>query len=775
MKKVSETKEFSYIGKRIARVDAPSKVTGEARFFGDVKLPDMLVGRILTSPYAHAKIINIDTSKAEKLPGVRAVVTSKDMPKTPLDFYQVKATKHSANVALALDKVRFIGEEVAAVAADNEIIAEEALKLIDVKYEVLGAIFDPEEAMKPDSPRLYDEAANNIAVWPAREYGDVEKGFKEADYIFEDEFRTQPANHAMLETQGCVCSWDFQENLTIWTCTQTPHLLQWMLGTVLGIPLAKTRVISPYLGGSFGARGHMVFPYQVICAILVKRAGKPVKIELTREEEFSFACASPPFIMKLKTGIRKDGKLTARQVRIIEDCGAHIYSALGQFGVSSNTTFCHLYKVPNMMYEGYLVYTNNPITPVAFRGFSNPQQTFAIESQMDMIAEKLGMDPVELKLKNLFEQGETSVLGWKFDSYGLPECIKKAAEASDWSRKRTERVPNRGIGMACGMHVTAWRGVYGSIETSSVNIIAKEDGTFNLYTDFSEMGTGVWTIAQAVAAEILGTRLEDIQIVAADTAITPFDLGSYASRGTFSLGNAVKLAATDMRNQLFEVAATMLEAGVEDLEAKDGEIYLKKTPEKKLSIAEVSYYAHFTLGKVLMSKGIWNLPAGLFDPATGRWPSPGPMTSYPFACQVAEVEVDPETGKVNVLSVAAAHDVGFPINLPAVEGQIEGGVMMGLGYSLTENLRSAEGTVLVKNFSDYFLRGTLDIPEIKPIVVTTNDPYGPFGAKGVAETVMIPTAPAVANAIYNAIGVRIRELPITPDKILKALKEKQER
>jgi len=268
--------------------------------------------------------------------------------------------------------------------------------------------------------------------------------------------------------------------------------------------------------------------------------------------------------------------------------------------------------------------------------------------------------------------------------------------------------------------------------------------------------------------------LEDIQIVAADTAITSFDLGSYASRGTYSLGNAVKLAATDMRNQLFEVAATMLEAGIEDLEAKNGEIYLKKTPEKKVSIAEVAYHAHLILGKVLMSKGIWNLPAALFDPAIGRWPSPGPMTSYPFACQVAEVEVDPETGKVKVLSVAAAHDVGFPINLSAVEGQIEGGVVMGLGYALTENLRSEEGEVLARNFSDYFVRGTLDMTEIKPIVVTTNDPYGPFGAKGAGETVMIPTAPAIMNAIYDAVGVRIKELPITPDKILNAFKEKQE-
>ena len=327
---MSEIKEFSYIGKRIKRVDAPPKATGEAKFFGDVKLPGTLVGRILASPYAHAKIINIDTSKAENLPGVRSVITSKDTPKTPLDWYQVQGTKHYANVALASDRVRFIGEEVAAVAADNEVIAEEALKLIDVKYEVLDAIFDPEEAMKSGSPQLYDEAENNIAARLTREYGDVEKGFKEADYIFEDEFRTQPQYHAPMERQGCICSWDIQENLTMWTSTQTPHLHQWMLATVLRIPMAKTRVITPYVGGGFGAKAHQVFPFQVICAVLAKKAGKPVKIELSRGEEFSFATASPPFIVKLKTGVTKDGKITARQIKAIEDCGAHIYIAAGQ-------------------------------------------------------------------------------------------------------------------------------------------------------------------------------------------------------------------------------------------------------------------------------------------------------------------------------------------------------------------------------------------------------------------------------------------------------------
>lgn len=764
--------KFSYIGKRIKRVDSLPKVSGQAKYYSDLRLPNMLAGSILTSPFPHARIINIDTSKAAKLPGVKAVITGKDIPETPLDFYQLAAAGHSSNMALAVDKVRFTGEEVAAVAAENENIAEEALKLIDVEYEKLDAVFDPVESMKAGAPGLYAKSQNNIAKRIFNEFGDVDKAFKEADYIFDDEFKIPFLFHGILEPQGCICKWDTDDYFTIWTCTQTPHLLQWMYSTILEIPLAKCRVISPYLGGGFGARGHTVYPYAIIAAMLAKKSGKPVKIELSREKEFTHACTSPKFIINLKTAVNKEGKIIARQAKVIVECGAHLYSAVPQIGSAIYTTFCHLYKVPNIRYEGYVVYTNNPIKASAFRGFGGPQMTFAIESQMDMIAEKLNIDNVELKLMNLFKQGETSHLGWEIGSYGLPECIKKAAQASDWKKKRKMKIPNRGIGMACALHQTAWRGAYGSIETSSAIIIAKEDGSFNLYTDFSELGTGVWTIAQAIAAELIGCRLEDIQIVAGDTSVTPFDLGSYASRGTYSLGNAVKIAATDMRNQLFDVAANILGVAVEELEARDGKIFLKNNLQKNITIADISNYAHFTLGKLLISKGIWNAPTSLFDPSTGKWTSPGPTTSLGYTCQVAEVEVDPETGKVKVLSVVSTNDVGYPINLTPIEGQIEGGIMMALGFSLTENMRVEKGQVLTRNFSDFFIRGTMDIPKIKPIIITTNDAYGPFGAKGVGEVIGNPVAAAVANAIYNAVGIRMKELPMTPEKILHAINKK---
>ncbi|MFC1995410.1 xanthine dehydrogenase family protein molybdopterin-binding subunit [Chloroflexota bacterium] len=767
-------KEYSYIGKRMPRVDAMAKVTGEVKYWADVlPPPGTLAMKVLYSPYAHAKIVKIDTSKVKQMQGVRAIVTSKDMPEVALDFFQGHERGPSDNFPMAEGKVRFVGEEVAAVAADNENIAEEALKLIEVKYEMLESIFDPEESLKPDAPRIYDYLPNNIAASQIGQHGDIEKGFAEADYIFEDEFKTQPHYHGILEKSGCMCKWDTQGNLTIWTPTQTPYLLQWMAGTVLEVPIAKVRIICPYIGGGFGAKAHIILPYMVICAILAKKAGRSVKLDFSRGEDFAWGGVAPSFIIKLKTGVKKDGKLTARQARFVVDSGAHALSAPANMWCAIHLSFVHLYKVPNFKYEAYTAYTNNPIRPVAFRGFGNTQGTWAVESQMDIIAERLGMDPMELRLNNLFESGEVSAEGWKLDAYGLPDCIKQAAEAADWSQKRKERVSNRGIGMASLTHISGAKGVVGPIELSSVILMAKEDGSFNLHTGCSEIGGGVFTVAQQVAAEIMGTRLEDIRIVGGDTAFAPFDLGCYGSRGTYEMGNAVELAATDMRNQLFEIAAPMLEATVQDLDARDGHIFIKNTPGKKVSIAEVTNNAHLVQGTVLISKGIFNAPTGVFDQSTSTWPPPGACTAYPFACQVAEVEVDPETGRVKVLNLTAAHDCGYPINLNSVEGQIEGGIAMGIGFALSENLKHEEGRVLVTDFADYFMCRALDLPEITPIIVTAEDPYGPFGAKGVGEPVFVPTAPAIANAIYHAVGVRIKELPITPEKILKALKERR--
>jgi xanthine dehydrogenase molybdenum-binding subunit len=505
---------------------------------------------------------------------------------------------------------------------------------------------------------------------------------------------------------------------------------------------------------------------------LAKKTGKPVKIELNRTEDFAHATACPPWIIRVKTGVKKDGMITAKHLQMVGDCGAHLYSSAGQLNQCVTMAFSHLYKVPALSYDGCVAYTNNPHRAVAFRGFANPQISFAIESQMDMIAEKLKIDPVELRLKNLFQPGETSLFGWKFDSYGLPECIKQAADAADWKKKRSQKIPNRGIGLAGIIHMTGWKGVFGSGESDSTILVGKADGSFMLYTDFNEIGTGVWTVAQAVAAEILGISMEKINIVAGDTLMTPFGQGSYASRGTYNCGNSVKLAALDMRKQIFKAAAAMLGVKPDELEAKNNGVFIKSSPDNKISIADVCFHVHFNLGEMLIAKGTFTMPAGLHNPHTGTWSSPGPMTSYPFACQVVEVEVDSRTGKVKVIKVTSANDVGYPINLEQVEGQIDGGVTMGLGYALTEDLKMEEGKILVDDFADYFMRRSLDVPDIQGIVISTNDPYGPFGAKGVGEAVMCPTPAAIANAIYDAVGVRLKELPMRQDMVLKALKEK---
>ena len=778
---MSGNREYTYIGKKLERVDALAKVTGEAKYFADVQLPGMLVGKILTSPHAHARILSIDSSNAERLPGVRAVVTAKDMPKRSLDFYQsgesdqMKGHGRADLYALVSEKVHFVGEEVAAVAADDSFIAEEALRLIRVEYEVLPAVFAPEESMKPGAPTIYEDLPGNVANHLQGSHGDVKKGFAEADHIFEDEFKTQPQYHGALERHGCTCTWGCDGNLTMWTTTQTPHLLQWMYGGVTGTPMSNIRIVSSYVGGGFGSKTHVLYPYHVICAVLSKKTGRPVKIDLSRMEDFAHACACPPWTIKIRTAVKKDGRITAKHLDMTGDCGAHLYSSAGQLNQCVTMAFSHLYKVPAISYEGRVVYTNNPHRAVAYRGFGNPQISFAMESQMDRIAEALHMDPAELRLKNFFEPGETSDFGWKFDAYGLPECVRKATEAADWKGKRREKTPNRGIGMANILHMTGWKGVFGAGESDSTILVGKEDGSFYLYTDFSEIGTGVWTVARAVAAEVLGVSLETIRIVGGDTYATPFGQGSYASRGTYNCGNSVKLAALDMKRQILEAAADLLKENPEGLDTKNDEVFVRRTPEKKVPFSRVCWHVHFNLAKMLISKGNWTMPAGLHDPVTNRWGSPGPMTSYAFACQVAEVEVDPRTGKVQVLKMTAAHDVGYPINLEQVEGQIEGGVVMGLGYALTEDLRMEEGRVLVDDFADYFVRRSQDVPEINPIIVTTDDAYGPFGAKGVGEAVMCPTAAAIANAIYDAVGVRIKELPITPAKVLKALREKEKR
>jgi 4-hydroxybenzoyl-CoA reductase alpha subunit len=751
--------EYSVIGKRLPRIDAMEKVTGTAKYLGDLTIPGMLYAKILRSPYAHAKILRVDTSKAERLQGVRGVVTGRDTKGIRLCVIPHLANKPP----LAEEKVRFIGDEIAAVAADSEEIAEEALDLIEVEYEELPGVFDPFEAMRPGAMKIHDEG--NVAIHISRAYGDVEKGLKESDYIFEDRFETQAQPHCCMEPHGCIVHLDRSGNLTVWITTQVPHPYRKMLADVLGMPLSKVRVIKVYMGGGFGGRFEMD-PIEIIAYFLSKKTGRPVRIINTQDEQFTTGRTRYPMVIDIKTGVKKDGTILARNVKVVTDNGA--YNSHGitiTMGVGTKCTY--LWSVSNVRYEADVVFTNK-VYGGAFRGYGNPQITFAIESQMDMISEKLGMDAKDLSLKNANTSGQLTCMGHKITSCGLKDCIDKAVEAIGWKEKR-RKPGNRGVGMASLMHTGGGvRLLFGDCNLSDVFIKMNNDGTIDLASGMAEIGQGSDTALAQIAAEELGISVQDVNVITGDTWTTPQCLGAWGSREVFVGGNAVKMAAGEIRQMMFEEASRMFEARVDDLVAKERKVYVKGNPEKFVSIAQVATTC-YNRGRILAGRGCYDDPTTYIpDSKTGY----GGVPTYAFGTHAIEVEVDRKTGRVKVLDFVAAHDVGKVINPMMAEGQIEGGGLQGLGYALSEGLVWEEGIVLNPNFQDYRIFYINDVPRIKSIMVESIDPDGPYGAKGLGEPGLVPTAAAIANAIYDAVGVRIKSLPITPEKILRALKEK---
>jgi len=785
--------EYEYVGKRVTRVDGLPKVTGEAKYYDDIALHGLLIGKILRSPFPHARIKRIDTTKAEQLPGVKAVLTGKDIPvKFTFNYAEHLDTKkvekppkedvaslrglmpepRADKAPLAIDKVRFIGDEIAAVAAVDEDTAIDALSLIEVEFERLPAVFDPSESMKSGAPQIHDDAEGNMAAHLYGEWGNIEEGFKQADLVFENTFKTTHQAHACMETHGCVTSWDALGNLTVWTSTQTPHPFRRELARVLRIPHNKVKVLSEYVGGAFGSKTEMG-AYHVICAYLAKKAGAPVKLRLTREEEFMASGCRHPYTLTLKTGVKKDGSITARQVNIIVDKGAYISQGAAVTFYCLTVPMPGIYRPANYKYDAKIVYTNKQ-PPTGFRGFGNPQAAWAIESQMDIIAEKLGLDPKELRLRDASQPGDITLAGFQVTSCGMSECIKKAAEAIGWDEKRKNKLPNRGVGMACLFHSSGERGAYGDCDTATATVKVNDDGSVTLFLGSQEIGTGNSTGQAQIAAEALGARIEDIRVLMGNTDLPAFDLGAYASRSTFISGNAVKLAAANAKQQLLQVAANELGVKEEELEAKKSKVFIKSDPSKSLTFQEVGIAAYYGKWKqhAIVGVGTWDAPSTLLDHATGKWKPPGMAATYTFGCQAVEVEVNPETGAVKVLRVASAHDVGRALNPTLLEGQIEGAIQQGLGYALSEDMRIEEGRTLVTDFRDYFLRRAPDMPPIQPILVETNDPVGAYGLKGIGEPAMVPVAPAVANAVYHAVGVRISELPITREKVLTAMELK---
>ena len=753
--------EFSVVGKRLPRIDAVDKVMGKARYTTDITLPGMLFGKILRSPHAHARILRIDTTRAGKLSGVRAVITAKDT--LGIKYVHAGPPFQDKDV-LAPDKVRYVGDEVAAVAADSEEIAEHALTLIDVAYEVLPALFDPEEAMRPCAPRIHD-AENNITMRGLRNYGDVDKAFDESDHVFEDRFVTQAVAHCCMEPHGSVASFDPKGNLTVWTPTQSPYFVQKELAVVLGMTPSKVRVMEVPVGGGFGARSK-ICEDEAICALLAKKTGRSVKITLTRKEEFSTTRTRHPMIIRLRTGVARDGTLTARHVKIVTDNGAYNHMGPPVMGYGALASASH-YRVPAVRLETYLVYTNKQYGG-PFRGYGGPQVIFAIESQLDMIADRLGIDKLEIRLKNCHRPGEVTACGWRISSTGFEECLRKAAQRIGWEEKKKHPVRGRGIGIAGMMHVSGAK-VYTDGDFSSAQVNLFEDGSAAVFSGTTDMGQGSTTVLAMIAAEELGLDLDDIHMVTMDTDLTPIDLGSWASRIAFVGGNTIRKACQDVKRQIFEVAAKKLECNPDDLVLKDRKISVVGSPDRSVPVGEAILESPNRVGKMLTGKGHYDPPSELINRQTGV---ANISAAYSFAAQAVEVEVDEETGKTRVVRVVAAHDVGRAINPDIVEGQIEGAILQGIGYALTEGMiYDQDGRAENTNFLDYKILYSEDSPKIETHIIETDDPEGPYGAKGVGEPGLIPTAPAIANAIDDAVGVRIKELPILQEKLYRGIKQ----
>ncbi|MDD3374916.1 MAG: molybdopterin-dependent oxidoreductase [Candidatus Omnitrophica bacterium] len=756
------------VGKSVPRIDGRGLVTGQTKYVFDLKLPGMLIGKMLRSPHPHAKIISIDTSEAEKLPGVKAIITAKDTLGIKFGSNEFFFPQTADQQALEADKVRYIGDEIGAVAAIDEETADKALKLIDVQYEVLPAVFDMIEAIKPGAPQIHN-ARNNIALILPTNFGNVERALKESDYVREDTFYLPSAAHTCMEPHVCVGQFeDFSEKITLWTSTQAPFKIRETLAKCLKMNLNDVRVIKLAVGGGFGGKLEMLPMDFASCLLSKKAGGYPVKITYSREEEFSFSRRKHPMIYKLKSGVKKDGTLMAISGEVYADGGGYCSYGPTVLAAAMMRIFM-VYKISNFRITGYRVYTNNPISG-AIRGFGGVQSGFAVESHMDMLAENIGMDPVEFRLKNITTPNMVTTNKMLLTSNGLKECIEKAAVACDWKNKKgKQKNIKRGLGIGIAADVMGSK-MYKSHESAGSIIKIEEDASICFLTGAADTGQGSNTALSQIAAQELGVSYERIKITAADTGITPFDTGSFASRVTFISGNATKLAALDAKKQILKVISKERNIPVEDLDIVAEEVINKKTSSVIMTFEKAIELCYsFNYGQQIIGRGSYNPKTTPVDFRTGEGNVSG---SYGFEAQIAEVEVNTETGEVKVLRMWDAHDIGKAINPQSVKGQIEGSLFMGIGYTLSENLEFKNGRVVNPNFANYRLPRSVNTCPVESILIETNDPQGPFGAKGMGEAALLPTAAAIANAIHDAVGVRIKELPITPEKILNALKTK---
>ncbi len=771
-----EVKERRTIGKSEPKVDAVKLAAGKPVYTDDIEMKDILHAALLTSPHAHARITRIDTSRAKALPGVHAVLTYQDVPRV----YYASGGQSYPNPKpydqVSLDnKVRHVGDRVAVVAAETPEIAREALKLIDVDYEVLPAVFDPEAAMQPGAPVIHDDPnvdgihnrARNIVHHIEAQVGDEAAQWALADHVFEGEYRVHQVQQASIEPHVCVTWWDEDDRLVIRTSTQVPFHVRRMIAPLLGLPVKRIRVIKPRIGGGFGGKQEMLL--EDLCAHLTMATGRPVRFEYTRAQEFTSARSRHPEILRFKTGVTNDGKVVAAQLHIIANTGAY-----GTHGLTvpmvSGFRGLTTYNAPFSKFICDVVYTNIP-TPGAYRGYGAPQSLFALEVHMEEIAHALGMDVIEFKRKNWIKVGDVMVmsvaLGEGREGFeqivktsGLAECVDIGARAMGWydKRGRERTVPGKphlkkGIGLALAMHGTGIAG----LDMGAASIKMNDDGSFNVLFGATDLGTGADTVLAQIAAETLGVPVNDIIVYAADTDMTPFDTGAYASSTTYISGGAVLKAAEQVREQILKHAAQhMLNCSPDDLELDDRKVVHRDG--RSVTLEQVALHSlHQADQKQIMATA-----------SHMSYDSPPP-----FAAQFAEVTVDTETGQVTVDRLLMAVDCGIAINPITASGQVEGGMVQALGYAHCEAMTyDTDGVPQETDFGRYHIYRANEMPELEVIFVETYEESGPYGAKAVAEIPKDGVAPALASAIYDATGVMIREIPFTPERVWRAVQNK---
>ncbi len=765
--------ELRTVGQPERRVDSVKLATGRGTFVDDIVMPGLLHARILHSPHAHARIRRIDTRQARAIPGVVAVLTHEDVPRVPYTSAGQGWPEPSPYDSVMLDsKVRFVGDRVAVVAAEDPELAQKACEAIRVDYEGLPAVFDPEEAVRPGAPVIHDQtdaagikdASRNLAAEIVAEVGSVERGLAEAEHVFEATYRVGYVQQSSIEPHIAITWLDEDHRLMVRTSTQVPFHVRRIIAPLLGIPVRRIRVIKPRIGGGFGGKQEILI--EDLCGMLTLRTGRPVRMELTREEELTAARTRHPQVLTLRSGV-KGGRFTAIELKVLENTGAYGTHALTVMSVTGNRALS-LYRCPNLRYEARAVYTNLAVAG-AFRGYGCPQGFFALESHVDEIALALGEDPLEFRRRNHVQEGDdqpiAEVLGEGKEGFkqvirscGLPQAIEQGARAIGWAEKRARYGPRpgrehdplrRGVGMAIVMQASGIPGV----DMGAASLKMNEDASFNLLMGATDIGTGSDTMFCQIAAETLGVPVEKIIPYSSDTDMTPFDPGAYASSTTYISGRAVEKAAGLVLGQIKEVAGRLLEEAPDDLVTHAGKVCARD--------GRFVTYEDVCLSS-LYQKDQFQIMATASHMSYDSPP--------PFAAVFAEVEVDVETGLVRVLKLVEAVDCGQVVNPHMAEGQVEGAALQSLGYGLYERMPfDAEGRMLFRSFRDYTIAAATDAPEIVTILVPTHEPTGPFGAKAIAEIPINGPAPAVANAVFHATGARLRELPLTPDRVLASL------